>query len=164
MSILELFCDVDDFCQQHPQPYHVPLLADGQVHRHRPSTMAPSEIMTLLMVFHQSCYRTFKDFYMRSVQVHLPREFLTLLSYPRFVSWIPAMLGPLCSYLQSVQGHATGLSFIDSTKLIVCQNPRIHHHRMFAEQAARGKSSTGWFWASSYIWSSMTVGPPSPGV
>ncbi len=55
------------------------------------------------------------------------------------------MLVPLCAYLHTVQGTCTGISFIDSTKLSVCQNPRIAQHRVFAGKAARGKTSTGWF-------------------
>ncbi len=145
MSILELFCSVDDFWQRFAPDDTQRQLADGKTHRHRRASMAPSEIMTLLILFHQSRYRTFKDFYTRYVSVHLRREFPTLLSYTRMVSWMPSMLAPLCAYLQSVQGQDTGISFVDSTKLIVCHNRRIHQHRVFADQAARGKSSTGWF-------------------
>jgi hypothetical protein len=32
-----------------------------------------------------------------------------------------------------------------STSLAVCKNPRIHAHKVFAELAKRGKTSTGWF-------------------
>ncbi len=39
----------------------------------------------------------------------------------------------------------TGISFIDSTALAVCKNPRIHSHKVFAGLAERGKTSTGWF-------------------
>lgn len=78
--------------------------------------------------------------------MHLCAEFPTLVSYARFVAWMPAMLVPLCAYLQSQMGAGTGISFIDSTKLIVCQNQRIAQHKVFAANAKRGKSSTGWFY------------------
>jgi Transposase DDE domain len=40
----------------------------------------------------------------------------------------------------------SGISFIDSTSLSVCRNPRIQQHRVFAGRAARGKTSVGWFY------------------
>ncbi|OMI19050.1 hypothetical protein BUQ74_02030 [Leptospira weilii serovar Heyan] len=37
------------------------------------------------------------------------------------------------------------MSFIDSTILIVCDNRRIHSHKMFKGIAQRVKSNVGWF-------------------
>jgi hypothetical protein len=54
-------------------------------------------------------------------------------------------LVPLTAYLHTKQGTCTGISFIDSTPLVVCKNPRISSHRVFAGLAQRGKTSTGWF-------------------
>ncbi len=39
-----------------------------------------------------------------------------------------------------------GHSFIDSTRLSVCHNARIHQYRVFARRAAHGKTSLGWFY------------------
>ena len=36
------------------------------------------------------------------------------------------------------------MSLIDSTALAVCHNARIRQHRVFARDAARGKTSVGW--------------------
>jgi hypothetical protein len=52
---------------------------------------------------------------------------------------------PLAAYLQTKQGTCTGISFVDSTKLVVCQNLRIPQHKQFADLAKRGMTSTGWF-------------------
>ena len=60
MSILELFCSVDDFWQQFAPNWHHDLLTSGQRQRLRPTQMYPSEIMTIVILFHQSHYRTFK--------------------------------------------------------------------------------------------------------
>ncbi len=40
----------------------------------------------------------------------------------------------------------TGIYYIDSKKVPVCDNLRISSHRVFKEYAGRGKSSTGWFY------------------
>lgn len=39
----------------------------------------------------------------------------------------------------------TGTYYIDSSKLTVCHNLRIHSHKVFKGLAKRGKTSTGWF-------------------
>jgi len=46
----------------------------------------------------------------------------------------------------SALGSQTGIYYIDSTKLEVCNNRRIHNHKVFKDIAARGKTSTGWFY------------------
>jgi len=107
--------------------------------------MHPSEMMTILIWFHESHYRTFKAYYTEYVQVHLRREFPTLVSYHRFVELMPSLLVPLVAYLHTQLGECSGISFIDSTPLKVCHNARIHQHRVFAGRAARGKTSVGWF-------------------
>jgi len=146
MSILELFCSVDDFWLQFAPQWQKSLPAGGQRKRLRATQMYPSEMMTIMILFHQSHYRTFKAYYTEYVQRHLRSEFPTLVSYQRFVELMPTLLVPLLAYLYTQMGHCTGISFIDSTKLVVCHNARIHQHRVFAGRAARGKSSTGWFY------------------
>jgi hypothetical protein len=145
MSILELFCDVDDFWQQYGYEWEQHLISTGKTPRHRAEEMHPSEIMTVLIHFHQSCYRTFKHYYLKYVQVALRQEFPHLLSYTRLVEVMANYLVPLVAYLQTKQGQCSGISFIDSTPLTVCKNARIHSHRVFAGLAERGKTSTGWF-------------------
>ncbi len=95
MSILELFCSVDDFWQQFAPNWHYDLLAAGQRQRLRPTQMYPSEMMTIMILFHQSHYRTFKAYYTEYVQRHLHREFPTQVSYQRFVELMPTLLVPL---------------------------------------------------------------------
>jgi len=146
MSILELFCSVDDFWRQFAPSWHQDLLTAGQRQRVRPTQLHPSEIMTIVILFHQSHYRTFKAYYTEYVQRHLQSEFPTLVSYQRFVELMPTILVPLVAYLHTQLGHCTGISFIDSTPLAVCHNARIHSHRVFAGRAARGKTSVGWFY------------------
>lgn len=145
MSLLELFCHVDDFCRVFEPIWHTRCLANGSKHRNRTRDLALSEIMTILILFHQSHYRTFKAFYTEHVCVDLRDEFPHLVSYTRFVEFFPSALVPLCVYLHSCLGECTGISFVDATKLAVCHNRRIPQHRVFRGLAARGKTSVGWF-------------------
>jgi hypothetical protein len=145
MSLLELFCDVDDFCQAFERKWHKQCLTSGSKHRNRRRELALSEIMTLLILFHQSHYRTFKAFYTEHVCEHLQSEFPRLVSYTRFVEFFPSALVPLCVYLHSCLGTCTGISFVDATKLAGCHNRRIRQHRVFGDVAKRGKTSVDWF-------------------
>ncbi len=146
MSLLEMFCDVDDFCQRFLQSQQGRLLGHGENKpgpKRRPSV---SEVMTILILFHQSNYRTFKHFYIEHVMQNLRSEFPHLVSYNRFVEEKATVLLPLCAYLLSRRGATTGISFIDATTLAVCHNRRIPRHRVFDGLAARGKTSMGWFY------------------
>ncbi len=73
--------------------------------------------------------------------------FLHLLSYNRFVEIMPSILAPLTLYtIGSCLGKSSGINFVDSITLEVCDSHRIHSNRVFKEVAERGKSSTGWFY------------------
>lgn len=146
MSILDLFCSVDEFWQQFAPWWQQQLLASGARKRLRATRLYPSEIMTIAILFQQSHYRTFKAYYTQYVQQHLRSEFPHLVSYTRFVELLPTVLAPLIVYLHTQLGQCTGISFIDSTALAVCENPRISQHRVFAYDARRGKTSVGWFY------------------
>ncbi len=145
-SLLELFCDVDDFCKGFLPFYEQQLVQSGLQTRHRDRSLSLSEIMTILIYFHQSHYRNFKAYYCEDVLPHLRGEFPGLVSYTRFVDFIPSALMPLCAYFHTTcLGDCTGLSFINSTAIDVCLTQRIASHKVFAGLAERGKTSTGWF-------------------
>ena len=145
MSLLELFCKIDDFCQEFESGWHQERIADGVIKRKRAGTMSLSEMMTIVVYFHQLGFRNFKSFYLLYVCKHLRSEFPDLLSYTRFVQLMPHLIAPMSVYLQTCYGCCTGISFIDATSLVVCHNRRIHQHRVFKQTATRGKTSTGWF-------------------
>jgi hypothetical protein len=145
-SLVELFCDVDDFCQEFLPRWESSQLTSGLKQRRRRGQLSLSEIMTIIIYFHQSSYRTFKAFYNEKVLVNLRSAFPGLISYPRFVALMPRTLGPLGAYLYSLYGPCSGISFIDSTPLAVCHNRRIQQHKVFTGLAARGKTSMGWFY------------------
>jgi transposase len=145
-SLLELFVHVDDFCKVFLPGLEQQLLASGVQQRRRARSLSISEVMTILIHFHQSHYRNFKAYYCEHVLPHLRSEFPGLVSYTRFVDFTPSALIPLCAYFQQTcLGDCTGISFIDSTSLDVCLNQRIASHKVFVGLAGRGKTSTGWF-------------------
>lgn len=145
MSILDLFCSVDAFWCMFEPLWEREQVAAGR-RRRRATRLHPSEIMTILILFQQSGYRTFKGFYTQHVQTRLRAEFPHLVSYNRFVELMPRVLLPLAVYLHTQLGHCTGISFVDSTSLCVCKNARIAQHRVFRVDARRGKTSVGWFY------------------
>lgn len=145
MSLLELFCHVDDFCRAFVPKWQQMQLASGAIRRNRTRSLSLSEIMTILIWFHCSGYRNFKTYYQEHVQQHLQSEFPTLVSYSRFVEFTPSALLPLLAYLRTCLGPCSGLSFLDATALAVCDPHRISQHKVFAGWAQRGKTSTGWF-------------------
>ena len=111
-------------------------------HRRR---LHPSEVMTLLIAFHQSGYRTFKHFYQRHICVYWRAEFPNLVSYSRFVQLKQEVLTVLTFYLAANLGTCSGLSFVDSTRLRVCDNRRISSHRVFLAEADVQKLLWGGF-------------------
>jgi transposase len=145
LSLEALFCHVDDFCQQFELQWKQQLLGDGLQSRRRSRSLCLSEVMTILIAFHQSAYRNFKWFYTQLVCCQWRNAFPGLVSYHRFVEWMPSTLIPLCAYLRNCFGSCTGISFIDSTSLKVCHNRRITSHKVFNSLAARGKTSVDWF-------------------
>mgnify|MGYP001806869034 CR=1 FL=1 len=144
-NLTELFCDVDDFCQEFIPQWQQQLIASGDKKRSKPSRLSDSEIMTLIIWFHQSNFRNFKHFYLSVVQFY-HEEFPQLVSYNRFVELKQSILIPLTAYLQSRYGRVTGIAYVDSTKIEVCHTKRISRNKTFEGIAAIGKSSMGWFY------------------
>jgi hypothetical protein len=146
MDIVTVFCDMDDFCRflLNAKP---PALPPGSAPLpRRGNSLSLSEVMTILVWFHASHYRTFKHYYLGLVLPGKRAEFPGLPRYSRFVELIPMTLLPLCAYLQTRKGESTGIQFIDSLPLRVCHNRRIPSHKVFAGLAQRGKGSRGWFY------------------
>jgi transposase len=144
MSLLELFCEIDDFWQLFEPIWQQSVLASGQ-QRKRGCQMSMSEMMTIVVYFHQKRYRDFKTYYTEYVMQELQAEFPTLVSYSRFIQLMPRILVALCAYLRQCFGLCSGIAFIDSSALAVCHNRRILQHRVFDGIAERGHTSVDWF-------------------
>lgn len=66
-SLEELFCSADDFCKKHEGCYEQKLLGHGVRQSQRSKQLCQSEIMTIIIGFHQSHYRNFKSYYLKQV-------------------------------------------------------------------------------------------------
>jgi len=145
-ALIALFCDIDDFCKVFLPAWHRRQLSSGERKRRREAGLSASELMTILVHFHQSQYRCFKAYYLLHVCVRLRAEFPGLPGYTRVVALTQSVLVPLCAYLQQRKGEAAGIAFIDATSIVVCHNRRIRSHKVFKKLARRGKTSVGWFY------------------
>jgi transposase len=151
-KVTELFCLVDDFCQQF-EPLlqaHKQLGSAGEDsskrRRHRSHLMSLSEMCTIVVLFHTMRHRQFKAFYCGTVARFMKAEFPRQLSYSRFVQLMPRCAVVLAGLFETLKGACTGISIADATPLAVCKNLRIPRHKGFKAVAQRGKSSTGWFY------------------
>ncbi|MEZ5024790.1 MAG: IS982 family transposase [Chitinophagales bacterium] len=142
-KITDIFCFIDEFYKEFVKSTKPFLLGNKP---NRPPIMSGSEVLTILVLFQLSGFRTFKYFYKFYVQVHMKKEFPRTVSYNRFVELKKTYLLPLCLLAKTCcLGKCTGISFVDSTPIRVCKNKRIRTNRVFKNTATIGKSTMGWF-------------------
>ena len=147
--LISIFCDIYDFCKEYDQYLKTSLLIENTENKYEfpKSSMCLSEVMCIVTHFHLSNFRTFKSYYIECIQGRYRKYFPKAVSYNRFLELMEYALFPLLLYtLKFKTGKCTGISFIDSTTLDVCDSHRIHCNKVFKGLAKRGKSSTGWFY------------------
>ena len=118
MDFTELFFDVDDFCNVFQPLWEKRQITSGERRRNRGPRLSRSEQMTIVIAFHASNYRDLKHYYLMLLFSHRA-DFPGLVSYPRFVRRMSALVAPLCAYLQTRYDENTAIAFIDSTALPV---------------------------------------------
>lgn len=145
-DITELYCFVDDFCRLSEGWINCSLLPASARKPTRTPEISHSEILTIILLYHQSPCKNFKYFYMSYLQLY-KSEFKNLPSYSRFISLKPRILAYLVLLIEWYCHHAqiTGISYIDATSLAVCHPKRISRNKVFAGIAAIGKTTKGWF-------------------
>lgn len=143
-KISDIFCLVDEFCKEFDKTTAPFLLGKPSK---RPPVMSKGEVISICMLFHLSGFRCFKHFYMFYVQRHMQAEFPQTVSYNRFVELSQGVLLPMSVFLKTCcLGLCTGISFVDSTPIRVCNNKRIKRNKVFKGIAEVGKSTMGWFY------------------
>jgi hypothetical protein len=135
----DIFCSIDDFCNSFDKKSHYFLAANSNKKRKKKCRISLSEIMTILVLFHMSGYRTFKDFYMGYVLQNLRKDFPNMVSYSRFVQLIEQVLMPLAIFFSGLRGKETGIYFVDSTTIEVCHIRREKRHKVFKGLATKAK-------------------------
>ena len=79
--LTKIFCEVDDFCKKFEEELGKRVLTEGKNKRKRKFKLALSEILTIIIYFHYSGYKTFKDYYEKEVLMRMNSEFKNLVSY-----------------------------------------------------------------------------------
>lgn len=144
MKLLTIFCIIDDFCKLYFD-WEKKNLIPSIKQRQRTGKLGLSEKLTILVFYHLSHYKDFKHYYMFGILHEHSRAFKNIPCYERFIQIIPSLFLPLVILLHSLKGKKTGIYFMDSTKLKVCDNKRISRNKVFENLAQRGKTSMGWF-------------------
>jgi len=147
-NLVEIFYIIDEFCKEIEKTMegHRLVRETSKKTRKRIFTMSDSEVITIMVMFHQSHYRYLKAFYINYIQQHCQRDFPHTVSYNRFVELQQKALLPMAVFLQlCCLGKCTGISFIDSTPIRVCHIKREKSHKVFKGLATKGKSTIGWF-------------------
>lgn len=148
-KIVEIFCKVDDYYQEFTQWQEQSTsgtLALGSGSRGPRGGLCQSEIMTILIFYHLSGFKCFKYYYKRLIKGPMHSYFPKAPSYNRFVRLIPRACLLLWGLIQTgFEKTLSGIYYIDSTRLPVCDVHRIGSHKVFKGIAQRGKTSTGWF-------------------
>lgn len=141
-KLTEIFFESDEFSKKLSA-----YLSENNYQTHAlDGLMSESEMMSIVIFYHQSGFKCFKYYYQQIIQKYLRSYFPQSYSYSRFVNLMKRLNLPLFTFLNACRlaTSARG-NYIDSTKLIVCHNKRIFNHKVFKDIAKRGKSSTGWF-------------------
>lgn len=145
-KITEIFFKIDEFTKVFEPALKQNLIGNGKKTGNRPGKMSMSEIMTVSVIYHVSGFKNFKHFYIYYVQKHMQKEFPQTVSYNRFVELMQANMLPLVIFMKTCcLGDCTGISFVDSTPVRVCNNKRISNNKVFDGIATTGKSTMGWF-------------------
>jgi hypothetical protein len=145
--LVEQFCVFDDFVSAVRAQIAGRLLSDGKSERRRgpPAGLVDSEIMTILIMYHESRFKNFKIFYNVMILKMFRTCFPYAPCYERFLTLTKYALPLLSLFLAGMASTKTGIYYVDSTPLPVCHNKRISKHRVFEGLAARGRTSVGWF-------------------
>ena len=145
-DITSLFCFIDDFCKAIEQDIKSHQISEGSMPKNptRTSGTTVSEIMTIMLMFHESPFKNFKYFY-KFCMPSYRSEFPEMPTYERFVVLMSRTLYLFVILLTCMLRRDSKLAYIDSTPISVCHIKRERSHRVFKGLAIKGRSTKGWF-------------------
>lgn len=145
IKLIELFIEVDDLFNAYLE--YRKSIGDAPRKPTRVTGLTGPEVCTILVAYHYSGYKCFEYFYRKVVLDEHADCFPMAPTYKRFLGLIPRAADLVYLWLLYSVGRAdrTGLYFIDSKKLQACHLKREHSNKVFKGVAAKGKTSTGWF-------------------
>jgi len=151
VKLIEVFCFVDDFCKEVESYYASHPLPAGLTPKHaagRRASLSESEVLTIVVFYHLSGFKCFAYYYERLILRELHSFFPGAVSYTQFLFLArqACFHAFLLAQARCSLSQQTNHYYIDSKKLPVCDNRRIHSHKVFDQIAATGKASTGWFY------------------
>lgn len=117
-QLISIFCEIDDFCKELDEHAKGYLLTGPMKGKRGPaSSLAISEIMTILVMFQMSKFRDFKNFYNGFLNVYQRHAFPKLPCYARFVAIMNRAIFPMTIFTQLKGGKRAGIYYIDSSCL-----------------------------------------------
>jgi hypothetical protein len=93
-QLIKMFCKIDDYCKVYEQNIKKLLNKDELKQTIPKSSLALSEIITIVVYFHQSKIRNFKAYYKIMILGVLKSYFQKAVSYTRFVELMRYSLIP----------------------------------------------------------------------
>lgn len=120
-KVIEIFCEVDDFCKLHDDYLRSKALSEGLKLTNNTgpkSQLSSSEVLTIIIFYQLSGMKNFQYYYQRLVQPILVSYFPNLVSYSRFVELVGehAPLMWMFTQSQTLRSEKTGRYFIDSKR------------------------------------------------
>ena len=109
-KITEIYYLVDDFCKEFDNNLSTRII--GKPSKRRP-ILNHSEVISIMILFHDRGYKCMKHFYIQYVQVHLKHLFPKTVSYNRFVELMKAVNLHFSIFIKTIcLGDSTGISYI----------------------------------------------------
>jgi hypothetical protein len=144
---VDIYYLVDEFCREIEKTmenYRLPKESVKKTGK-KSFILSDSEVITVMILFHQSHCRDLKYFYINHIR-NRKADFPQTVSYNRFVELQRSALLPMVIFLQvCCPGKCTGISIIDSTPVRVCHIKREKSHKVFKGLATKGKSTVDRF-------------------